>query len=321
MSRQWCPTTLLGWVVDLVCRAFPADKGLNSAVKQTRHNINSNRRYRRDKRLAATAKETLAVLPEILAQLPDIDAHGAEACFLDQLPRLDALHCPRKQATAVCVVNKDSLNAALELAAKYDGSSRVAVLNMANFRRPGGGWLQGARAQEETLCYRSSLVLSLDKRFYPWRQHMALYTRDVVVVRGDIQSGHGLLPGASGSVEASSLPKISVVSVAALQKPRLCQVENQVSYLKDATRELTKAKMRLCLRIAALRGHTLLVLGALGCGAFGHPATEVAQCWRRVLQEDEFAGGWWQAVWFAVLDERDNGLGTVFSRELAGLEV
>jgi Uncharacterized protein conserved in bacteria (DUF2263) len=46
------------------------------------------------------------------------------------------------------VVDGDSFDTAIDLG---DG---VVVLNMANAKHAGGGWLRGAMAQEEELCYR-----------------------------------------------------------------------------------------------------------------------------------------------------------------------
>lgn len=48
--------------------------------------------------------------------------------------------------------------------------------------------------------------------------------------------------------------------------------------------------MRSILRVAGIHRRTRLMLGALGCGAFRHPAGEVVSCWVRVLQEKEFKG-------------------------------
>lgn len=60
--------------------------------------------------------------------------------------------------------------------------------------------------------------------------------------------------------------------------------------------------MRLLLRVAAHQGHSKLVLGALGCGAYGNPAPEVAKMFLEVMREREFRGGWWEEVVFAVKD-------------------
>jgi uncharacterized protein (TIGR02452 family) len=70
--------------------------------------------------------------------------------------------------------------------------------------------------------------------------------------------------------------------------------------------------------MAAQKNHGLLVLGALGCGAFANPKEEVAYCWLEVLREQEFQGGWWEEIWFAVLDTRQEGNFEVFERVLGG---
>ncbi|RGP78097.1 hypothetical protein FLONG3_3775 [Fusarium longipes] len=286
--------------------------------------------FRQNAALAVVAQETRAVLPSILSQLPCIDAKKAERHFYDTLPPLNAADCPRKGSsgkTLIKVVNNDSFNAAITLdAAKDSPSDRVAVLNMASAVSPGGGWLKGARAQEEALCYRSSLYLSLHRRYYPWKQSMGIYTPDVVIVRSDQSSGHNLLtPG----VQATELPVVSVISIAALRAPPVTKATGRAQgrpatetvFAKQSDRELTKRKMRLCLRIAAHRKHKLLVLGALGCGAFRNPPREIARCWLEVLKETEFQGGWWEEVWFAVFDKRREGNLEIFEEMLHDVSI
>ncbi|EXK87178.1 hypothetical protein FOQG_09440 [Fusarium oxysporum f. sp. raphani 54005] len=197
---------------------------------------------------------------------------------------------------------------------------------MASHVSPGGGWLKGARAQEEALCYRSSLSLSLHRRYYPWRQRMGIYTPDVVIIRSDQETGHQLL---MPTIQARNLPVVSVLSIAALRTPPVRKIMLNTpkgpvaseTYANSADRDLTKLKMRLCLRMAARRNHGLLVLGALGCGAFRNPPKEVARCWLEVLKEPEFQGGWWEEVWFAVYDRRGEGNLEIFEEILGGVEV
>ncbi|KAJ4257420.1 hypothetical protein NW762_008543 [Fusarium torreyae] len=286
--------------------------------------------YRRGAELAAVAKETQAALPDILKQLPHIHAYGSERLFYSTLPPLKAFDCPKRTSSGkatIKIVNADTFNAAIDLATlKGPSSGRVAVLNMASHVIPGGGWLKGARAQEEALCYRSSLSLSLHRRYYPWKQRMGLYTPDVVIIRSDQESGHKLYVP---RVPVDDLPVVSVLSIAALRNPPVSTiVENTPGgpvsrpvFTDDYDRELTKIKMRLCLRMAARRGHGLLVLGALGCGAFRNPPKEVALCWLEVLQEQEFQGGWWEEVWFAVYDRRNEGNLEVFEEVLGDVQV
>lgn len=289
-----------------------------------------NDSWRRGTGLAAVATETRTVLPDILAKLPDIQASKSEVLFEDRFPPLTAAECPKRtpsRKVAIKIVNDDSFNAAITLASsKTSASGRVAVLNMASNISPGGGWRKGARAQEEALCYRSSLYLSLHKRYYPWKQRQGIYTPDVVIIRSDMASGHKLL---MPDVKAEDLPVVSVLSIAGLRRPPVDNIKidtpngtvDRVVYSRPSDRELTKIKMRLCLRMAAQRGHGLLVLGALGCGAFRNPPKEVANCWLEVLKEDEFKGGWWEEVWFAVFDKRNEGNFEVFEEVLGGVEV
>lgn len=286
--------------------------------------------YRRGAELAAVAKETRTVLPDILQDLPNIHASRSEVLYYDALPPLKAADCPKRTPsgrTAIKIVNDDSFNAAISLAAsKTPASGRVAVLNMASNVSPGGGWLKGARAQEEALCYRSSLYLSLHRRYYPWKQRMGIYTPDVVVIRSDQDSGHKLLVPDISPVD---LPVVSVLSIAALRTPPVDRITfdtpggtvEKLVYSRPSDRELTKTKMRLCLRMAAQRDHGLLVLGALGCGAFRNPPKEVANCWLEVLKEAEFQGGWWEEVWFAVFDKRNEGNLEIFEEVLGNVEI
>lgn len=173
----------------------------------------------------------------------------------------------------------------------------VAVLNLASERSPGGGWSNGALAQEECLCYRSSLSLSLHKSYYPIPSLSAIYTPSVLLLRDSMSAGHALLTPATPPTD---LPVVSVISLAALRKPQLTY--DQKSFRNVGQRAETKRKIRVTLRVAVSARHTKVVLGALGCGVFANPPGEVAMCFLEVLRETEFQGGWWEEVAFAVLD-------------------
>ncbi|KAK4040630.1 hypothetical protein C8A01DRAFT_15531 [Parachaetomium inaequale] len=246
-------------------------------------------------------------------------------------------------------------------------AARVAVLNMASDRSPGGGWLKGASAQEEALCFRSTLAASLHRNLYPIQHRTGLYTRDVVIFRESMGEGHKLM---IPETAALNLPVVSALSVAGIRRPDVKPAgeeaemivetaasgqtegaeqdagsgpEHEVAedhtkrrnakgkqkakapkgpfvFADPAARDLTKDKMRLCLRMAGVKGHTMLVLGAIGCGAFQNPPEEVAKCWQEVLSEAEFSGGWFKEIWFAVYDRRNEGnfeiFGTAFDKKV-----
>ncbi|KAI6777448.1 hypothetical protein HG530_001393 [Fusarium avenaceum] len=287
--------------------------------------------------LREISKETLKVLPSLINELGTGDlARQSFKHSIDSLNRLDPHQCPSyRQPAIIKVVNNDTLNAAIELShrTRPDGEGVNAqppiVVNFANRHSPGGGWMNGAMAQEEALCYRSSLALSLNKKHYPLERDQALYSPYVLIMREDIPSGHRL-----SSLRARELPVVSVLTIAALRNPRVrvfrnvpytnqSYQSNSVVYDKhvfahDRDRNLTKAKMRLSLRMAANNKHDTLVLGALGCGVYGNPPEDVANCWLEVLREDEFSGNWWREVWFAIFDPKNEGNFGIFHYVLDG---
>lgn len=59
-------------------------------------------------------------------------------------------------ALTVILIECNTLNAAQVLHTK-NSTPKTAVLNMASPLQPGGGVLRGAKAQEESLCMRSTL--------------------------------------------------------------------------------------------------------------------------------------------------------------------
>ena len=73
-------------------------------------------------------------------------------------------------------------------------------------------------------------------------------------------------------------------------------------YVSMADMSAMLERMRIVLRIAASHGHTRLVLAAFGCGRANHPPELVARMWLKVFREEEFTGGWWEDVVFAVKD-------------------
>ena len=62
-------------------------------------------------------------------------------------------------STRVEVVNETSLEGAMAL---LEAGHRVAVLNFASAKNPGGGFLSGSQAQEESLARSSGLVRLLE---------------------------------------------------------------------------------------------------------------------------------------------------------------
>ncbi|CAI7581135.1 unnamed protein product [Penicillium pancosmium] len=237
------------------------------------------------KDLVNVTKDTLEVIPYIIKSL--------EA--LGEAPRAS-------QTTDVRVVLEDTFDAALALGNmnQYLGSqdrTPVCVLNFANKTYIGGGFYTGSKAQEEDLCRRSTLIETLHPHLYPMDDDDCIYSPSVFVFRENASKNHKIM----WTDRVSILPEVSVISMAAEQRPTLNRAGDD--YANSSSRELMKNKMRLALRVAANSYHRRLVLGAIGCGAFGHPSKRVAKLWLDVLSEEEF-GGWFETIVFAIWDPK-----------------
>ena len=275
--------------------------------------------------LAHTAAETKALLPNLLKTTPQAPQEGV-LYHPGNLFRLDPRSCPSLPRTAIRVLNADTIDAAIDLStptvSQFPGNKPVVVLNMANAYHSGGGWLHGALAQEEAMCYRSSLSFTLKYKYYPIPDAGGIYSPTVVVMRQNMSSGHALMDLS----KPGDLPVFSCVSVAAIRGPAIQKdAGGKERYKRTSDREIMKEKMRVVLRIAAVKGHRVLVLGALGCGAFANPRGQVVECWKEVFSEGEFRGGWWEEIVFAVMEsggtkDGDGNFG-VFYKGLDGMMV
>jgi uncharacterized protein (TIGR02452 family) len=187
--------------------------------------------------------------------------------------------------TRVQVSNETTLAAARRLV--EDGLAPVA-LNFANGVHPGGGFLGGARAQEEVLCRSSALYATLEgdpmyaehaRRPQPDSTDWAIYSPDVPVFRAD-----------DGRVLARPW-LLGVITCAAPFAPAIGQ---------PAAGDLLHKRIRRVLAIARAYEHSALVLGAWGCGAFRNDPLRTARDFRRAL-EGEFSGAFSDVV-FAITD-------------------
>ncbi len=187
--------------------------------------------------------------------------------------------------TTVQVSNETTLGAARRL---VDRGLRPLALNFANGIHPGGGFLTGARAQEETLCRSSALYATLvgDPMYEAHRQRplpdstdWAIYSPDVPVFRTD---------------DGRTLPRpwlLSFITCAAPYAPTVGQPRSA---------NLLRQRIHRVLTIARAYGHETLVLGAWGCGAFGNDPVRTARDFRAAL-EGPFDGAFSEVV-FAIAD-------------------
>ena len=147
---------------------------------------------------------------------------------------------------------------------------KVALLNMANPIHVGGGFMNGARAQEEQLCHRSNLFPRL-KQFrwyggYPIHEGTCLVTPNVDILLGD---GPDFTP----LRKTSSVTIISAAAKKYDKEPPFSQ--NLFNYLLDTWVSVLTA--------ADASGCTDVVVSAIGAGAFHNPPNVVGSALSKAL--------------------------------------
>jgi len=146
---------------------------------------------------------------------------------------------------------------------------------------------------------RSDYNSTLDQNDYPILGVAGNYSPTIAIHRSTDETGYKKLE--------PPYPLVAGIAIAAINGPKVADMKSQYGYAppgdvfgdpKEA--QETRDKIRLCLRIAAHHGHTRIVLGAIGCGAFANPSERVAEMFLHVFMEEEFTGGWFEHVVFAV---------------------
>jgi uncharacterized protein (TIGR02452 family) len=198
---------------------------------------------------------------------------------------------PYGAATSFDVANETTLSAACRL---VQAGHRPAALNFASAKHPGGGFLSGARAQEESLARASGLYACL--RNHPmYARHQAerdamytsyaIYSPDVPVFRDD-----------DGALREEPFLCAFITAPAVNAKV----VRDRLPSAGPAIRAAMEKRVQRILAIAAAHGHGALVLGAWGCGVFGNDTDEIAELFHEALSA-RFHAVFGHIV-FAVLD-------------------
>ncbi|KAJ9501832.1 hypothetical protein H2202_002794 [Exophiala xenobiotica] len=166
----------------------------------------------------------------------------------------------------------------------------VAVLNMASPLLPGGGFLNGATAQEETLCNRTTLYPALRDEFYRLPEVGAIWTEDVMVFRDE--SGKDLNKGERWWIDVISagMLRFPDVEEAEEEEEEGEEHEEPKKYANPKDRTTAIERIRCVMEILGSKGVEKCVLGAWGCGAYGNPVPEIARAFKKVIWGGEVKG-------------------------------
>jgi len=132
-------------------------------------------------------------------------------------------------------------------------------------------------------------------------RHKAIYTPGVVVFRSSKETGYGFL-------KAKEQYRVSFVAVAAVRNPRLYNDDTYASLYDEA---IMRAKIDAVFAIGAIHKHDSLILGPIGCGAFGNPPHVIANMFADSIAK---YGMHFKRIVFAIFDSRNDGNLAVFQR-------
>jgi uncharacterized protein (TIGR02452 family) len=253
----------------------------------------------------AVADETLAIIENGGYATPsgravviraEIDAAVAGTRLYTPEDLKTSLHVARADVTPRIEVTRETTAQAGRRLVQKEGIERVVALNFASAKNPGGGFLSGAKAQEEDLARCSALYpCQIGKRAYYdsnrasgsmlYTDHM-IYSPDVPFFRDDA---------------LVLLEQPFLLSIITAPAPNAGEAAKRVPSETPRVSAALRSRARKVLEVAARHDHRCLVLGAWGCGVFRNDPREVADVFATWLAHEELHGAFERVV-FAVYD-------------------
>lgn len=184
-----------------------------------------------------------------------------------------------------------------------NGLDSIGVLNFASGKKPGGGFLNGAQAQEESLARSSTLYFSLisdnSKKFYENNSHytggyyenLLIYSKKCYVFKDD-----------SGDLLDEPI-QVDFVSIPA---PNAGVIWNKkIKDVNDVSNSIFNClilRIKMILTAFINNGIKNIILGAFGCGVFKNNPKMVAQSFYIVIVNENFAK-YFENIYFAIIDK------------------
>jgi uncharacterized protein (TIGR02452 family) len=175
------------------------------------------------------------------------------------------------EKTNIKFFNMDAIDCCLK------HSPNALVLNLADDCFPGGCVGQGSGAQEESLFRRTNYCKSLNIAFYPLKNDEIIYSPGVSVIKSNEHTGWKLL-------DSKKLHEIAFIACPGIRNPNTIDVSGE-KRLQESDVVILKRKIKTIIQIAVKFKYETVILGALGCGAWGNPSKHVAEIFKDILRE------------------------------------
>ncbi len=260
----------------------------------------------KDMKYSTVAKETVCICDAglyvtsngkqvVIADAVKAAVTGTVMYSPENLPPLLGSRAPVE--TNIEVANETTSRGLARLAAR---GGHIACLNFASARRPGGGFLGGARAQEESLARASALypcLLAAPEYYERNRANRSAIYLDLMIYSPQVpffrNDGGDLL-------EKPMLA--SVLTAPAPNRGAVAHNERRNLPLVETT---LRRRAEMILHIAQAHRVDGLVLGAWGCGVFRNEPGQVASIFAALLKPPGRFGGVFRDVLFSIYDRTE----------------
>ena len=184
---------------------------------------------------------------------------------------------PAASRPSITCVDEDVVATVLRLAEEGMDMSRVGVLNFASARHAGGGFLNGAMAQEEAIAYCSNLYVN---------QIVTPYYDQNAKVRSAMYTDHMIWSGITFFRDSKYRFLEKPVKTNVLTSPAVNMGQVRIKGVNEAiAKRVMKHRMGLVLDLFAEKGCKTIVLGAFGCGVFQNDPDDVAKNWIDLIEK------------------------------------
>lgn len=205
-------------------------------------------------------------------------------------------HPPQFEQTEFDIRNETTLTGAERLA-KTQQFKKIGVLNFASAKNPGGGFLRGTQAQEESLARSSGLYksLTLCQDYYTFhrQQKSGLYSNRMIYSPNCpvFKTDEGTLLDSPYFVDFLTSPAPNAGAIAKNNPEDITKIQNA---FYDRTSKV--------LSLFASKNCDALILGAWGCGVFKNDPVVVSKIFSDLLSKKGIFYGRFKTVLFSILD-------------------
>lgn len=184
----------------------------------------------------------------------------------------------------------------------------LGVLNFASARHAGGGFLNGAMAQEECLAYCSDLydtqTRDIGQEYYKNNatvKHHSYYNGMMMTENCFFRDSKFNLIKNPTSCMVITAPAVNMGMVRKFNEP------------EKSAKQTMKNRMRNILYLFIYHGCTNIVLGAFGCGVFQNDPNDIAKYWHELLIEEDLKK-YFKKITFSILNSRSGDNITPFKK-------